>query len=534
MHSHGTSAPRCRVWLTEPEIVPTPLVTPNLTPRVSIATASSSSNDTTTHPSPVGGGPTSASYVVPPRPKPGRKPATDEPASKRKAQNRESQRAFRARKAAKLNEMQAQVETTESKHRDTMNKKIAELHEKEMRIKELESLLAQSREAEKRVAQERDFWKDRCTQDHEQIQMPERHMRDSHFPMLNPFTDKPDVLYPNQLPPARQESPTRSSVATFTGYNTPTVMDIGCGKCTLGGECACIAELAKIPTANPFMAPVPLIRAPKRSSHSPTKGPEVRAVEVYADREIDFTAQFAKRKVQRPSIAFMTDGSDGSRCGFCTDDSNCLCNDKTLQNQESHHAADGEAKMSIKSGVVNGPGSCADCQSNPQQRAWCQRVAQLRGSDNDFLPSPSSRTSSVGSVLETMEPHISDASMVYEAKSSIGCCESFKLFEGRLSMDQDKMDWIGSLKPKSHDRRDTLIQAAKKYSALEIDTAGIIATLGKTMQPIQSRPSDGDNAPLVRVAQEIQRATQSPRPGSESSLEMPSIAEGFAAPMDWR
>ena len=525
---------RRRAWLTEPDIVPTPLATPNLTPRVSIATASSSPSDTTAHPSPVGGGPTSTNYVVPPRPKPGRKPATDEPASKRKAQNRESQRAFRARKAAKLNEMQTQVETVESRHRDAMTKRIAELHQKEMRIKELEGLLAQSKEAERRTAQERDFWKDRSAQRPAQLQMPERDIRDQHYPMLTPFADRPDVLFPTQLSPSRQDSPTRGSVSSFTGYNTPTAIDIGCGKCTLGGECACIAELAKIPSAHPFMAPVPITRTPRRTSLSPIKGLEIRAVEVFTDRETDFTAQFAKRKVQRPSIAFMTDGSDESRCGFCTDDSNCLCMDKTLQNQESRHAANGEVKRSTRSAVASGPGSCADCQSNPQQRAWCQRVAQLRGSENDFPPSPSSRTSSVGSVLETMEPRITDASMIYQTKSSVGCSEAFKLFEGRVSMDQDKMDWIGNLKPIAHDRRDTLVQPPTKYSALEIDTAGIIATLGMTMQPIQPRASDGDNAPLVRVAQQIQSSTQSPRPVSESPLDISSSADGMTAPVGWQ
>ncbi|EPQ66639.1 hypothetical protein BGT96224_4650 [Blumeria graminis f. sp. tritici 96224] len=34
-------------------------------------------------------------WVIPPRPKPGRKPATDTPPTKRKAQNRAAQRAFR-------------------------------------------------------------------------------------------------------------------------------------------------------------------------------------------------------------------------------------------------------------------------------------------------------------------------------------------------------------------------------------------------------------------------------------------------------
>jgi hypothetical protein len=468
--------------------------------------------------------------VVPARPKPGRKPATDEPASKRKAQNRESQRAFRARKAAKLENMQKQVQTTESQHRDAMTKMQSELHEKEMRIKDLETQLARSREAEKRTASERDYWKEQCGQPpapHLQLQIPSH----SHFTMPNPFADKPDVHFPPQLPHSRQDSPTRASVTSFTGYHTPTAMEMGCGKCSLGGECTCMAELSRLsPSGNPFMAPVPL---PRRSSaHSPMKGPEVRAVEIFSDREIDFTAAFAKRK--RPSMGFITDASDGSRCGFCTDDSNCLCNDKTLHHQDSQQLGDGGGKRQSKSAVASGPGSCADCQSNPQQRAWCQRVAQLRGSGSDFLPSPTSRTSSVGSVLETLEPRISDASMIYAPnghKSSLGCSETFKLLEGRMPMDPDKMEWIGNLRPISKDN--PFMQPANKYSALEIDTAGIIATLGQTLQPIEPRPSDGENASLVRVAQEFQRTTQSPGPVSGSSVNMSTMAESIGAPMNY-
>ncbi|KAF2685336.1 hypothetical protein K458DRAFT_417396 [Lentithecium fluviatile CBS 122367] len=521
-------------------IVPTPLTTHSLTPRVSIATASSSPSDTTAHPSPVGGGPTSTSYVVPPRPKPGRKPATDEPASKRKAQNRESQRAFRARKAAKLNEMQAHVETTESKHRDEMNQKIAELLDKDRRIKELEGMATQRLETDSRTAQERDFWKERCGQLEAQVQDLSRQLRDQNYP-LNMFGEKQAVFFQAQLPGSRQDSPTRGSVASFTGYNTPTAMDIGCGNCKPDGECACIAELAKVPSINPFMAAVPLIRAPTRTSVSPLKGIQVQAID-FTDREIDFTAQFSSKRarpVQRPSIAFMTEASEvDSKCGFCTDDLNCLCRDESLRYQDIQRAPDEvitssspATKRSARGAVVSGPGSCADCQANPQQKAWCQRVAQLRTSSNDFLPSPTSRTSSIGSALGTMEPKLTDP---YGNKSSIGCSEAFKLLEGRVPMDQDKMDWIGNLKPVSQDRRDTLTQPSRKYSALELDTAGVIATLGSTMQPIQARPSDGENAALVRMAQNYQRTTQSPQADSGSPLPISSLVNGINAPASWQ
>ena len=56
---------------------------------------------------------TSKEWVVPPRPKPGRKPATDTPPTKRKAQNRAAQRAFRERRAARVGELEEQLEELE-------------------------------------------------------------------------------------------------------------------------------------------------------------------------------------------------------------------------------------------------------------------------------------------------------------------------------------------------------------------------------------------------------------------------------------
>lgn len=53
---------------------------------------------------------TSKVWVLPPRPKPGRKPSTDTPPTKRKAQNRAAQRAFRERRAQRVNELEQMLE----------------------------------------------------------------------------------------------------------------------------------------------------------------------------------------------------------------------------------------------------------------------------------------------------------------------------------------------------------------------------------------------------------------------------------------
>ncbi|ODV71979.1 bZIP transcription factor CYBJADRAFT_169000 [Cyberlindnera jadinii NRRL Y-1542] len=72
---------------------------------------------------------TSKEWVLPPRPKPGRKPSADTPATKRKAQNRAAQRAFRERRAtrvaeleAKLSEVEKDKEVKEMNYKNTLGK----------------------------------------------------------------------------------------------------------------------------------------------------------------------------------------------------------------------------------------------------------------------------------------------------------------------------------------------------------------------------------------------------------------------------
>jgi hypothetical protein len=471
-----------------PALIPTPIATafPPIT----------STAATPTGASPLGGGPTGRSYVVPPRPKPGRKPATDEPASKRKAQNRESQRAFRARKAAKITEMQEQVDALSKKHRDELSAALAEQQR-------LSLELNNAREATERVTKERDYWKDRSNQTEAQHNTLQQRLREQNYP-LNPYNDQQAVFFP------QHSSPTRSPMGSFSGYSSPKSMDqIGCGDCKLGGHCACIAKFAEVP--NPFAGPIPNFQPPSRASASPLKGVQFQPADPFADRETDFTGRYAKRqKVDpRPSVTLLAQSSNDpdSKCGFCTDESNCLCRNQTLQYQQVPRYDNGVRPLS---GVkTSEPGSCDACQSNPRQRAWCRRIAELK--KEEFQPTPTSRNSSIGSILDTMEPHIPDASTPYGAKQTLGCSEAFKLFDGRVPMDPDNLEWMSHIRRvPSQARRDTMMHRSRQYSAIELDTAGIIATLGNSMQPLRTRAEDGENTDIVRMAQEFQGQTQSP------------------------
>ncbi|KEF50847.1 uncharacterized protein A1O9_13103 [Exophiala aquamarina CBS 119918] len=60
---------------------------------------------------------TSREWVIPTRPKPGRKPATDTPPTKRRDQIRASQRAFGERRAARVGDLETRIEQLEEKHK---------------------------------------------------------------------------------------------------------------------------------------------------------------------------------------------------------------------------------------------------------------------------------------------------------------------------------------------------------------------------------------------------------------------------------
>ncbi|KAK9370128.1 hypothetical protein V1509DRAFT_676127 [Lipomyces kononenkoae] len=64
----------------------------------------------------------SKEWVLPPRPKPGRKPCTETPPTKRKAQNREAQRAFRERRAARVVELEERLQELESAKEEKENR----------------------------------------------------------------------------------------------------------------------------------------------------------------------------------------------------------------------------------------------------------------------------------------------------------------------------------------------------------------------------------------------------------------------------
>ncbi|KAH8731785.1 hypothetical protein GQ44DRAFT_766842 [Phaeosphaeriaceae sp. PMI808] len=439
-------------------------------------------------PSSVGGGPTGKNYSIPPRPKPGRKPATDEPQTKRKAQNRESQRAFRARKAAKVHDLTDEVSTVKTQFEE-LQVRFAQL---EARNAELES--------------ERDYWKSA----HDQLKSGESATTTT-TPYLNRFTSMPISQFNN----------VEDSVDMMMFPQDRQVTDeplVGpCHRCK-PELCACIEETLAGDHAQdpPFMEAVAL---PRRSGAAAMQGVKVQSLKAddSSELEIDFTSTYASAPPAQ--VDFLLEEEHQS-CGFCTRPDNCLCRDESLRSGDTPVA-------SVPVPAKGGPGSCADCQTNPQQRAWCQRIAQLRG---EATPPMSRRNSTRSNSLNVMEPKVDSAIDKFSQTSSplpgirsVGCTETYKLFDGRVSMDVDHPDWR-RLRPiqstLQESRRDTVMSMEPgTYSAMEVDVGSILTTLQHSGQPLKPRPSDGPHASIVEKAEQLRRASNSPHTHSQTQAQ---------------
>lgn len=307
---------------------------------------------------------TTKEWVIPPRPKPGRKPATDTPPTKRKAQNRAAQRAFRERRAARVGELEEQLEAEKEEHdkaqqalQDKVHRLEVEAQALQSRCEVLENMLDKER-AER--AKETEVLRRRlheATQGHHPRQQslpslasvpqhtyapqPLRHHRPSdpsrtnggrantstvqsaragHTPAHRPATTHSFSISQIISPPDDiEQAPLGCGNCEPTGPcacadEAIASVNIGCGNCSIGSRCQCLEEVlngsSNEPggTTDPYAGPHQTAsRAAKRGirSISPSSmAPEEKRsrASVTLATETDFTAMFS-RKAPRVSTA---------------------------------------------------------------------------------------------------------------------------------------------------------------------------------------------------------------------------------------
>lgn len=397
---------------------------------------------------------TSKEWVLPPRPKPGRKPSVDTPASKRKAQNRAAQRAFRERRATRVQELEEKLAEVE-KERDikemglinTINKLKVE---NQFLLKNLESLRADVAGI--------------------------RNTKSSPNPSPSSSTYSVQQISPAPSADSPPNIAYRSAIHPTPISNDPTPnkptesSDFDCGVC-IKDECLCEDVGLKGPSTRSTLTD--LVETFKPVAAVPLKRKA-------STMEIDFTKQYGSSKhkplpdmmklkkhrrdivVQDPAPKKIFDeGSPVDNCGFCTDDTPCVCREaakeaaKISQSMEESKAAAEEdeeeedkllppiqnstniRKASLPvmhpgpsveirditnlntgtvppvvshpvdqqlkpSGCTGNPGQCEQCQMDPLSTLFCSTVANKAKESNERAADRQSDSSSTrGSITRT-------------------------------------------------------------------------------------------------------------------------------------
>lgn len=312
---------------------------------------------------------TSKEWVIPPRPKPGRKPATDTPPTKRKAQNRAAQRAFRERRAARVGELEDQLEEQKEEH-DRVVRELqgrishfeVEVQTLQSRCRWLEDMLEKEKQARNAL---RNSWDNMSSQSIlpqqsnsytlQQQQPPPQQTQlapkveavpiAEPRPAAQPFSISQIISPPEEVAQSPLDVVTcgncqsTGSCACAEELMQSSDVIMGCGGCTLGGRCACLEESMRVLAAADLKRPLP----PSSPSLGPDEKRQRSDAGVQSDElATDFTALFASKKPettvpdmaplpapvqqqQQPQPHPMVSVEMQESCGFCKDGTYCVC-----------------------------------------------------------------------------------------------------------------------------------------------------------------------------------------------------------------
>ncbi|KAL9634712.1 MAG: hypothetical protein Q9164_003931 [Protoblastenia rupestris] len=335
---------------------------------------------------------TNKEWVIPPRPKPGRKPAGDAPPTKRKAQNREAQRAFRERRAAKVGELEEQLKDSEEesrRERDELRGRVEQLQADLQHYTDLVSLwqqkfreleVASHRERQLRQIAEDEFsrLKRGMQGGSEVVALPERRETNDEA-----WAEQQDGGQ-QQAEPVRQENMTVDDGIT-------------CGRCNGSSRCQCIEEAFEMGE----IAMEGGSDSQSKRSHSPLSTMKNKRIcresapNVNDGNEIDFTAKYASQRPQNNATSLLntdskTPGASFEPCEFCKDGDVCICAALAAEIQQQPSLKERASSVNKtyatsadpSQSCTNNPGSCVQCQSNPTSTLFCKTLAASRNTSD--------------------------------------------------------------------------------------------------------------------------------------------------------
>ena len=415
---------------------------------------------------------TNKEWVIPPRPKPGRKPAVDTPPTKRKAQNRAAQRAFRERRAARVGELEdqmQQIEEDNERERECLQTRMHQLEADvdhytrladtlNRKCEGLERQLAHERNLRLEAEERRRLERETKTGGNDAVPLRPRNVQ------RGPISDT--------------EAPKVSRSPIMPQKDEP----LGCGNCSFNTRCECIEQAFEMgdiaqqaPSATTFKrlhSPASLSES-KRNRHSSAADLEP-AVE---EREIDFTEQFSAKRP--PTVTSVPSSSltaiiAPDPCGFCQDGTACICAEMSTEEKacdSNIKIPDFEsASMPIgrsQSPCMDGPGSCQQCRSDPNSTLFCKSLAASRSNAVHQPPQ--------GQALDVAASRLKSNAQLSSQQAMSGirltCADAFATLSrhpGYERASENPEAWLPKL---------TTIPGGAERPAFEVEAASVMQTL---------------------------------------------------------
>ncbi|KAI9716158.1 MAG: hypothetical protein M1828_000441 [Chrysothrix sp. TS-e1954] len=352
-------------------------------------------------------------WTIPARPKPGRKPSIHTPPSRRKAQNREAQRAFRERRAAREDDLK------------------------------------------KHFSKEEQQWNVEKQQ------------------LLNEIAVERQALHAevNKWRQVASEAVGARNVAVENLHRGMEQLKI---RSSIGSEDSSLSSSTVQPHA--------------RDQH-----------DTDTVMEMDFTTL----DQTAPSKSINVESLGGELCGFCTNDDNCVCAERKAKNENMQLEPPTENKSEARLGPVQQklpimeptgrpagpsiemprvlPGSCNDCQQDPERRRFCQSIGPKQARFETESPSLGSRRFSGEDrpkARSSVLPHPIDTN------PTMTCSETFNYFSSSIpdfGHKQDSFSMLRDLKTHPADpNRVTGSSSARKATAYEVDCASVLTAMAKS------------------------------------------------------
>lgn len=405
---------------------------------------------------------TSREWVIPPRPKPGRKPATDTPPTKRKAQNRAAQRAFRERRAARVGELEEHL------------KQIEEEHEQEQ--ESLNSHITELEQSLQRCQSDLTAWMDKCRQLETELALVRQ-----------------------------QRLQTDQAASTIQATNSTSIIQgdatIGCGKCTIDSRCQCIDDVVEAISGDSNIPVEKRSRSPDASTHKRVKMEPTE----HTIMEIDFTTAFSKPATTqtRPQTVVI------DPCGFCQDGTPCICAEMAAEQERSNATRASSPTAVMRSGIrqlaqftpppsegdvaatfvssqnrcTGVPGSCGQCRVDPNSTLFCKSLAASRaqivsasgccsdrgrttGCCQSSVPLPPRQSRARAQVNSSAPPPVQSQSVL------LSCADAYTALSRHSAYDRASGE-MASWMPKLHAHSVTM----EGRHPLEIDAANVMAVL---------------------------------------------------------